>query len=182
MSPTDEQIINHTTNWIRNVVVGCNFCPFAARVLHKQSLRLRVSRQNSRFRNLDIVMEEMALLDSQAAIETSLLIFPTQLRRFPDYLQFLDTANRQLRQSGYQGIYQIASFHPAYAFEGSQADDPANYTNRSPYPMLHFLREAGLSNALAHYPNPELIPEHNMRYAREQGLAAMQLLLAQQLQ
>lgn len=170
-------IREQTINWIRNVVVGCNFCPFASRALQQQSIRYRIIGKGNLFRSLDALQEELSFLDQEKSTETTLIIFSSQFQRFPDYLQLLKKSEQLLRQQGYQGVYQIASFHPQYVFEDALSDDPANYTNRSPYPMLHLLREASLSNALTHYPNPEQIPGRNMAYAREQGLAAMQLLL-----
>jgi hypothetical protein len=83
-----------------------------------------------------------------------------------------------LEAQDYNGVYQLASFHPNYCFDGSLKNDAANYTNRSPYPMLHLLRESSLEQALAHYPNPEMIPENNIKLTRELGLEKMKSTLA----
>ena len=83
-----------------------------------------------------------------------------------------------MANGGYRGIYQLASFHPDYCFDGEAADDPANYTNRSPYPIIHILREASLSRVLNNFPEPEAIPERNIAKARQLGIAALQKLLA----
>ena len=91
----------------------------------------------------------------------------------------MERANRQLGKSGYEGVYQLASFHPSYLFADAGDDDPGNYTNRSPYPMLHILREASVEAALATYPNPENIPNRNIQLTQTLGLAVMQDLLAQ---
>lgn len=81
-----------------------------------------------------------------------------------------------MKRKKYEGIYQVASFHPEYVFADSPMDDPANYTNRSPYPMLHILREASIAKAISHYTSPEKIPERNVHFAREKGLAFMKAL------
>jgi hypothetical protein len=107
-----------------------------------------------------------------------LLIFSTSLSHFDDYLDFLHVAEQLLSAQGYEGVYQLASFHPDYCFDGANIDDPANYTNRSPYPMLHLLRESSLEKAIDRHPHPEQIPAHNIALTRQLGLAKMQALLA----
>jgi len=92
-------------------------------------------------------------------------------------LDWLDMAMAIVENGAYRGIYQIASFHPDYCFADSCADDPANFTNRSPFPMLHILRESSLSRVLEHFPNPEQIPERNILKARNMGLDALQAIL-----
>jgi len=126
---------------------------------------------------LEALVEEMALLDSDTAIETSLLIFTQSVIEFDSFLDCIELANALLIEQGYEGVYQLASFHPDYCFEGEQDNDPANFTNRSPYPMLHLIREASIERALQHYPDPESIPERNIELARSKGLATMRLLL-----
>ncbi len=90
----------------------------------------------------------------------------------------LDLATALLKAQGYEGVYQLASFHPDYRFEGAEPNDPANYTNRSPYPMLHILREASIERTLLHYPNPENIPRRNTHLMKSLGLQHAQNLLA----
>jgi len=106
------------------------------------------------------------------------LIYAGAFADFDDYLDFLGLAEALLSDQGYEGIYQLASFHPDYSFEEAALDDAANYTNRSPYPMLHLLRESSLEQAIAHYPDPENIPERNIALTRELGLTKMKTLLA----
>ena len=88
----------------------------------------------------------------------------------------VDVAERLLKQKGYEGIYQLASFHPLYRFAGTDDNDAANFTNRSLYPMLHLLREESIEKALQHYKEPESIPEYNIHFAREKGLVYMKML------
>ena len=122
-------------------------------------------------------MLECMALDGDANRETSLLIFPKTLSDFEDYLDMLDIATALFKEQGYEGIYQLASFHPEYRFEGSEPGDPANYTNRSPYPMLHILREASVEQALKTYPDSEKIPQRNIEVMQNLGLKVMQKLL-----
>lgn len=122
---------------------------------------------------LQTFMEECHRLDNDPGIETTLIIFPNAVPGFEDYLEMLDLAEQLLAEHNYEGIYQVASFHPHYRFAGSADDDAANYTNRSIYPMLHLLREESIDKALENYPDPESIPERNIRFAHEKGLEYM---------
>lgn len=179
----DEQLVIHQTEcWIKSVIIELNFCPFAKRELERGSIRYRVSRDKELTSGLQTLIDECVLLDSDDNIETSLLIFPDAFSEFVDYLQLVEMAESLMVQQGYEGIYQLASFHPAYVFAesifaDSDSDDAANYTNRSPYPMLHLIREASVERVLQHYPNPERIPERNIEVARTAGLEIMKARL-----
>jgi uncharacterized protein len=175
---SDELIIGHTEKWIRSVVIGCNFCPFASRAMQQNSIRYRVARGSSLLQSKALLLEELAFLDRQPDTETTLIIFPDAFETFNSYLQLVKQSEQVLGRKGYGGVYQVASFHPDYQFGGAEADDPANYTNRSVYPMLHLLRESSVGKALKFFPHPEQIPERNIAFSREQGMAYMQLLLA----
>ena len=118
----------------------------------------------------------MKRLDNDPSIETSFLIFPNAFQKFHDYLDLLSLADDRLKRNGYEGIYQVASFHPLYLFANSDETDPANYTNRSIYPMLHLLREESMTKALANYKDPESIPMRNIDFAKKKGLAYMKML------
>jgi uncharacterized protein len=125
---------------------------------------------------LEAFLQECIRLDDNDSIETSFLLFPNAMADFNDYLELAELAEALLDKHGYEGVYQVASFHPDYCFAGESADDAANYTNRSIYPMLHLLREETMEQAIARYPNPESIPDKNIDFARKKGLAYMQLL------
>ncbi len=171
--PTTERIIAQTKNWIQQVVVGCNFCPFAKKELHRGSIHFEVVRTAAVADFLESVVREFQRLDENENIETTLIIYPDAFADFDDFLKFIDLAETSLEENDYEGIYQLASFHPDYCFAGAPDDDPANFTNRSLYPMLHMLREDSLTNALENYPDPENIPERNIEFARKKGLAHM---------
>lgn len=171
-----ERVIGQTKNWIKEVVVGCNFCPFAARELKMDSIHYQVEQSTKRNECLRAFVQECVRLDKEEAIATTLLIFPNAFLRWVDYLDMVARAEKLLRKNGYEGIYQVASFHPLYQFAGTLADDAANYTNRSMYPMLHVLREAQVEKSLLNYPHPEGIPDRNILFARERGMAFMKAL------
>ena len=178
MSTIPSTIIAQTTQWINSVVIGCNFCPFASRAMLRKSIRYMVLPEATLESALASVVEELQFLDRMEDIETTLVIFPGQFSDFEEYLDLVDMAEDLSAEQGYEGVYQIASFHPEYCFAGAKNDDPANYTNRSPYPMLHLLREESITRALEHFEDPEGIPERNMAFAEQKGLKYMQMLRA----
>jgi len=171
-------IITQTQNWLRDVVIAHNLCPFARREFDGGHIHYAVVDAVDAQSQMEALLAECAAMDKDGERETSLLIFPEALSDFDAYLDVLALANVVLKESGYEGIYQLASFHPQYLFEGATLDDAANYTNRSPYPMLHILREASVEAALANYPNPEGIPARNVEVTRGLGVRVMQDLLA----
>lgn len=173
----DEQsIIDQTKKWISDVIIGCNFCPFAAKVVKQQTIHYQVESSGAMEVCLDAFLKEIARLDVDSGTETSFLIFPESFPVFDDYLDLVALAEKLIVDNGYEGIYQVASFHPSYLFAGSREEDAANYTNRSAYPMLHLLREASIDKALENFRSPENIPQSNIDFARKKGLVYMKLL------
>ena len=172
---TPEAILQ-TQKWIREVVIGCNFCPFAVREMRRQTIAYH-GVEGPHPSDWQAAFEQgCRTLDENPQIETLLVILTRGPGSFDDYLDLVDWAQDHLERNGYEGIYQLASFHPLYRFAGSRPKDPANFTNRSPYPMLHLLREESLELAIANHPDPEGIPEQNVALARQRGWAAMQSL------
>lgn len=171
-----QTIENSVQRWLEEVVIGLNLCPFAAKPQRKQQIRLSVSTARTEQQLLSDLQAELLLLDSTApgALETTLLIIPNMLAEFEEYNQFLDLTDALLQQYNWQGHYQIASFHPHYRFAGTGNDDAENLTNRSPYPILHILREASLEKALQNYPAPEHIPERNINKIKNLSLSEVQ--------
>ncbi|MBA2656300.1 MAG: DUF1415 domain-containing protein [Tatlockia sp.] len=171
-------IIQHTKNWLQSFIIDLSICPFAKHEVEKNSLRMQVSGTSKVKEALEELMLEVRLLDSQCKIETTLLILPKVTKDFFDYLDFLDLAERLMQDCGYEGIYQLASFHPDYCFDGLNFDDPANYTNRSPYPMLHILREETVEKAISFYGDTEKIPEANIELMQNLGIEKIKKILA----
>jgi len=170
-------VIRHTKKWLSTVVIAHGLCPFAKQEFDSGRIHYAVIETESLEAQLEQLVLECQALDNDPARETSLLIFPRALSDFQDYLDLLELATALLKAQDYEGIYQLASFHPDYRFEGAGPDDPANYTNRSPYPMLHILQEASVEQALRGYPNPEKIPQRNIERMQALGLNFMHELL-----
>lgn len=170
-------LINQTKKWLSTIVIAHKLCPFAKREYDNVSIYYDIIDAPDFESQLTQILAQCAALDKDPSKETTLLIFPTALSDFDDYLNVLEAANACLKDQGYEGIYQLASFHPKYRFEGTQDNDPSNYTNRSPYPMLHILREASLEAALSNYPNPENIPKRNVKLMQDLGLETVQAWL-----
>lgn len=179
MNNTDQQLIATTQTWLKTIIIEYSICPFAKRELDRGSIRFSIDHDTEIERCLLNLMLECDRLNLDSSIETTLLIYNNAFTAFDDYLDFLEIAETLLIEQDYEGVYQLASFHPDYCFEGAEQGDPANYTNRSPYPMLHLLRESSIERAVATYPHPENIPQRNIELTRELGLAKMQALLSE---
>ncbi len=172
-----ESVIEATSHWVTSVVVGLNLCPFAKREVVKDRVRYQVTDTSSEQTLLALLQGELQRLSSDPAIETTLLIHPNALTDFLDYVHFLEQADQLLVALDLEGVYQIASFHPHYQFANTEPGDVENYTNRSPYPMLHLLREASLTQAIERYPDPDAIPENNIEMMKQKGEQVMQQML-----
>lgn len=175
---TKDQQIQQTKNWVERVVVGFNFCPFAKREVLRDSIRYTVIQEEEVEVFLLALTEELKQLDDQPSIETTLMIFPNGLDNFEDYLDVVAMGQVLLEDLGYEGLYQLASFHPAYCFGGTTTEDASNFTNRSPYPMIHLIREESIERALEHYEDPDAIPERNIAFAEEKGTAVLKEILS----
>ena len=172
----EAEAIEQTKRWISDVVIACNFCPFAANVVKQQTIFYQVENSNDLAICLAALLNEAVRLDDEINIETIFLIFPNSFKTFAAYLDLVADAEDLLIEKGYEGIYQLASFHPLYQFADAAEKDAANYTNRSVYPMLHLLRESSIDKALKNYKDPESIPGTNINFAREKGLVYMKML------
>ena len=165
----ENETVAAVRQWLRSFVIDLNLCPFAKRELVKNRIRFKLSRASSEPQLLIELQSELELLDRDQSIETTLLIHPEVLQDFDAYNQFLALSDSLIEQLGFLGTYQLASFHPGYQFENTQADDVENYTNRSPYPMLHVIREQSLERAIADYPDVDQIPVRNVELMRRLG-------------
>ncbi|MFZ0789770.1 MAG: DUF1415 domain-containing protein [Chromatiaceae bacterium] len=174
----DEAVVAATRQWIEKAVIGLNLCPFAKVVYLKGQVRYVVSRA----RHLDGLLEDLDReLDLLAAadpdeIDTTLLIHASLLRDFLDFNDFMQLAEAAVEEHDLQGVIQIASFHPAFQFEGTEPDDIGNFTNRAPFPTLHLLREASIERAVAAFPEAEAIYERNIETLKALGHAGWQVL------
>jgi len=171
MNPPVETVVRDTRDWLERAVIGLNLCPFAKAVHVKGLVHYAVSGA-MRPRQLlnDLAAELDGLLAHDPMVrETTLLIAPGCLHNFLDFNDFLAQADRLLRKRRLQGVVQLASFHPAYQFAGTEPDDVTNFTNRSPYPTLHLLRETSIDRAVEAIARPEDVFEANMKTLRSLG-------------
>lgn len=160
-----------TRHWLEKAVIGLNLCPFAKAVHVKKQIRYALSDANTEEAlREDLIAELLALKSAEASdVDTTLLIHPEVLTDFFDYNEFLAIADAVLQELELEGELQIASFHPQYQFADAAADDITNYTNRSPYPILHLLREASIDRATAAFPDASDIFNANMETMRKLG-------------
>ena len=173
----NDEIIAAVQRWVKSFVVDMNLCPFAKRELTRNRIRFALTAAKTEEALLMALQAELELLDNDSAIETTLLIHINVLQDFDDYNQFLDYTDKLLRQTRFEGVFQIASFHPHYRFEGTGPDDAENYTNRSPHPMLHIIREESLARAIAETANVDQIPARNIELMNDLGQARLRTLL-----
>ena len=153
-----------TRQWVERVVIGLHLCPFAKVPQQRGQVRYVVSEAREPEALLIALVDELNRIAAAPTdeIETTLLIHPQVLADFAEYNEFLSIADGAVEALGLDGVIQIASFHPQYQFAGSEADDIANATNRSPHPILQLLREATIERGLAAYPDPDAIYEANI--------------------
>ncbi len=173
----NDKIIASVRQWVESLIVGMNLCPFAKRELVKNRVRFVVTEATTDDQLMTALQAELEWLDKDSSVETTLLIHPKVLQDFDDYNQFLNFADRFLAQLRLGGVYQIASFHPDYQFGGTDPDDAENYTNRSPYPMLHLLREESLERVIADYPDVDQIPARNIALMNSLGQDKLRALV-----
>lgn len=168
---SDEEVIAATKLWLEKAVIGLNLCPFAKGVHVKNQVRYVVSAAQTPEDLLAEVLKEFEVLAeaSSEKIDTTLLIHPQVLTDFLDYNDFLEVVDAALEEVDLAGILQVASMHPQYQFADTELDDITNYTNRSPYPTLHILREDSIDQAVAAFPEAEMIFEKNIETMKNLG-------------
>ena len=178
----DDDPIAATRRWLQRAVIGLNLCPFAKSVQAKDQVRYVLSEATTPDALLEDLAAELAWLNDTdpAVVDTTLLIHPWVLGDFHDYNDFLDQADAAVDALGLEGEIQVASFHPDYQFAGTAFDDAGNCTNRSPYPILHLLREASVERAVAAFPDPDAIVERNIATLEELGVEGYRKLLEPQ--
>lgn len=171
--PTDEAVVAATRAWLERAVIGLNLCPFAKAVHAKGQVHFTVSAADSPSQVLDDLARELdALVASDSRVrDTTLMVVPYCLDLFLDFNDLVARAERLIRKKGQEGMIQLASFHPRYCFVDVVEDDVTNFSNRSPYPTLHLLREASIDKAVGAFPDPEAIYGANLETLRKLGAA-----------
>ena len=169
---TESEAKRRTRRWLEDAVIGLNFCPFARPVFVQDQVRIAVQEDVG---GLEAAVERAFdevnhLLDHpDTEVATTLIVYPEALADFGDYLDVVETLRYALEDSGLEGVLQVATFHPDYQFAGTAPDDLENYTNRSPYPTIHLIREAQVTDAVESHPDPEGIPRRNIERLEEMG-------------
>ncbi len=171
--------IEQTKEWLEKFVIGLNLCPFAKPVYIKNQVKFVLSEaKNPDELTKDLLAELMFLTGIEGDdTETTVIVHPFVLQDFGHYLDYLDFANDLLREAKVRGVLQIASFHPDYQFDETEFEDAENFTNRSPFPILHILREDTVEKAIKTYPNVEDIPMNNIEKLQEMGHAEILKIL-----
>jgi hypothetical protein len=171
MTAASDDPIAATRRWLERAVIGLNLCPFAKAVYVKQQVRFVLSEATTADALLEELAAELSLLAATDpdVVDTTLLVHPRVLTDFLDYNDFLDRADAAVAALDLEGEIQVASFHPQYEFAGTAPDEMGNFTNRSPFPTLHLLREASIDRAVAAFPDPEVIVERNIATLEKLG-------------
>ena len=181
-SNSHEEMIAQTVTWLEKSVIGLNLCPFAKAVHMKKQIRYTVSDAETPEALIEDLRRELEVLAeaNPEKIETSLLIHPKVLNDFLDFNDFLDIADGLLEELELDGILQIANFHPDYQFADTEVGDIENYTNRSPYPTLHLLREESIDKAVEAFPDAEMIFERNIEVMQKLGHEGWHAMFAEE--
>ncbi|MBR7798893.1 DUF1415 domain-containing protein [Undibacterium fentianense] len=176
----DDKVIEDTKEWLEKAVIGLNLCPFAKGVHIKNQIRYFVSHASTPEALLNDLVAELEVLAeaSPEKIDTTLLVHPFVMQDFLDYNEFLEVADAVLEERDLEGILQIASFHPNYQFDGTEIDDIDNYSNRSPFPTLHLIREESIDKAVEAFPEADLIYDKNIATVRALGHAGWKKLFS----
>ena len=172
----NQKYMSATKRWLDEIVIGLNLCPFAKHAV--ESIEFLVSEAQDQEQLLVDLEQACLTLNSDASIETLLLIHPNVLQEFSAYNQFLSYADALLEVMQLDGEIQVASFHPHYQFAETDIDSAENFTNRSPYPMLHLLREESVARAVETYPDVDAIPQRNIQTMHKQGSVKLQTTLS----
>ena len=158
-----------TKQWLQEIVIDLNFCPFAKKEFVNNTICYHETETEQVKAALHELIEQCRYLQAHDELETTLIIYNRGFRSFERYLDLVDYGNELLVDSGFEGIFQLASMHPEYCFADEDYDNASNFTNRSPFPIIHIIREASMAKVLAVYTNPQQIPEHNIELADKKG-------------
>lgn len=171
--------IGKTKSWILNFVIGLNICPFAGQPFREDRIRYRLEETDRVEKLVKTLMEELEFLYKKKSkqVETSILIHPNVLTDFLDYNDFLSVAAVVLEEMDLEGEIQIASFHPDYQFADETQNAPSNYVTRSPFPMLHLIRESSVTKAIEMHPDIQQVPYDNIKKLNDLGLESIKELI-----
>jgi hypothetical protein len=169
--------VNAIKQWLEEIIIGLNFCPFAKKEFVNNTIHYHESKADQVKSALHELIDECRYLQAHDELETTLIVYSDGFRGFDRYLDLVDFGNDLLIESGFEGVFQLASMHPEYCFDGEDYDNASNFTNRSPYPIIHIIREASIARVLSVYNEPEKIPENNIILANKKGTDFFQHVL-----
>jgi hypothetical protein len=169
--------VKATRKWVEQIVVGLNLCPWARAALDDNLVNIKASKAENVDDLVEEIKNELVRLASPACKETSIIVTETLLEDFDDYMDAVDRVESAIEELDLDGVLQLASFHPSYQFAGTKMTDAENWTNRSPFPSFHILKEDEVEKALQGYSQPEQVYERNIRLMKEKGFASMAALL-----
>lgn len=169
MKTTENIVENAVWQWLDEVVIGQNFCPFANAPRKQNTIRLEVFTGNTNKEIINSLAHNVATLDNNTSLETTLIVLTNMCSNFTDYLDTVAICENALIDLGYEGVYQLATFHPQYVFQDATNNCASNYTNRAPYPILHILREQSVERVLSFTDKPENIYKRNIEHAKKLG-------------
>lgn len=177
---TDENLVVSIKLWVEKFVIGLNLCPFARHPFQKSQIRFAVSNEEGIENQATNFWKEIILLEKEGSdkISNSLIILPTGFEDFEEYLLLIEICEDLLEMQGKSANFQIASFHPDYQFAETEMEDPRNFTNRSPFPLIHILRSEEVELAIKHHPNTLEIPEINEQKMEELGTEKLKKMMA----
>lgn len=170
--------VKQTQQWLEQIVIGLNFCPFAKKEFVRNTIVYAPTPATKLRQAMEALARQCEHLIANPQLETTLLIFTDGFAQFERFLELVDDAGDQIVELGYEGIFQLANFHPDYFFDDEPAHSPGHYTNRSPYPTLHIIREQSMEKVLKQYPNPEQIPQNNIAMTQAKGIAYFEQVLS----
>ncbi len=165
-----------TKQWINKIVLGLNLCPFAHLPFNEDKIRYKVLSPDRAV--IEQINEEIKILIHAPTheMETTLIIMKDEVDFLP-YLSLIEQIEILITNNELDGIIQVASFHPDYQFQGLSIEDVRNYTNRSPYAMVHLLREESVTQAVLRHGNTDQIPIDNQSRLRSIGVKGIKKLL-----
>lgn len=166
-----------TLDWVQRVVIGLNLCPFAQSAVNADHLNLVTETSSDVASVLGSLAKQFYAVSGASEEATVLFLLPNGFDQFDDYLDLVDLGNALIADLEFEGVLQMATFHPHYQFEDSDIDDAANYTNRSPYPMLHLLQEAAVEQAVEKHPDTDAIPQRNIDLLRTMTASQLSTLV-----
>lgn len=178
MRITPDDSISAVNHWLDALVIGMNLCPFASAARRRGLVRLVEASSGRAEHCLQELADEAHRLEADHADATTLLLLPQGFEDFDDYLDLLALGEALLEELGFEGVLQLASFHPDYQFDGTNIDDVSNWTNRAPVPILHLLKEESVTRAVDAYPDVDTVPARNIEALENLGLEGVLRLVA----